>query len=128
MLRVFAALFCLLAALPAGAKVDPARLGAAHFAGLWSMDGPQGCAGGDTLSFYATGIFAVTSGGGNPVEALGTWEIGEGVLLLKESKLAAPLVFEEAQATIDALQDGRMDLTVTYADGRRHSYTLDRCP
>jgi hypothetical protein len=124
--RILAAI--ILCATPALAKIDPARLGAAHFAGLWSMDGPEGCAGGDTLSFYATGIFAVTSGGGNPVEALGTWSIGDGVLLLKESKLEAPLAFDEAEATIDALQDGRMDLTVTYADGRRHRYTLDRCP
>jgi hypothetical protein len=128
MKRVSATLLCLTMTLPALAKVDPARLGAAHFVGLWSMDGPAGCTAGDTLSFYATGIFAVTNGGSNPVEALGTWSIGDGVLLLRESKVEATFAFEEAEATIDTLQEDRMGVTVAYSDGRRHSYQLDRCP
>jgi hypothetical protein len=129
MLRIAATLL-LTAGLcaPALAKVDAERLGAAHFVGLWSFDGPAGCSGGDTLSLYATGVFAVTNGGGNPVEALGTWRIGEGVLLLQESQVEAPYAFDEARATIDTLQDGRMGMTVAYADGRRLSYQLDRCP
>ncbi|HKY95606.1 MAG TPA: hypothetical protein VJL84_09880 [Kiloniellales bacterium] len=118
----------LLSVTPAAAKVDPARLGAAHFVGLWSMDGPEGCGDGDTLSFYATGIWAVTNGGGNPVEALGTWTIGEGVLVLTETSVDTPLAFEETQATVDTIQDGRMAITVVYKDGRRLSYQLDRCP
>lgn len=126
--RAALALLLLAMASPTGAKVPAERLGDAHFAGLWSMDGPAGCIEGDTLSFYATGLFAVTNGGRNPVEALGTWEIADGVLRLKESKVEAPLAFEEAEATVDALQEGRMDLTITYADGRSQSYTLDRCP
>lgn len=129
MLRLLTALAIIaVAAVPAAAKVDPARLGAAHFVGLWSMDGLQGCSGGDTLSFYATGIWAVTNGGGNPVEALGTWRIGEGVLLLTESAVENPLAFEETEATIDSLQEGRMAITVAYQDGRKLSYQLDRCP
>jgi len=123
---IFAAI--ILCATPAAAKVDAERLGAAHFVGLWSMDGPAGCTGGDTLGFYATGIFAVTNGGTNPVEALGTWTIGEGVLLLKESRVETPYAFDEAEATIDTLQEGRMGVTIIYADGRRLSYELDRCP
>ena len=128
MLRLLAALSFTALAMPALAKVDPDRLGAAHFVGLWSMDGPAGCTGGDTLSFYATGIFAVTNGGTNPVEALGTWTIGDGVLLLKESRVETPYAFDEAEATIDTLQEGRMGVTIIYADGRRLSYELDRCP
>lgn len=114
--------------VPAAARVDPQRLGAAHFAGLWSMDGPQGCTGGDTLTFYATGIWAVTQGGGNPVEMLGTWAIGDGVLNLTESKLDDPLTYEEMQATIDGVLETEMDITVAYKDGRKLAYTLDRCP
>jgi hypothetical protein len=127
-LRPAVALLLIALTMPALAKVDAERLGAAHFVGLWSMDGPAGCTGGDTLSFYATGIFAVTNGGTNPVEALGTWTIGEGVLLLKESKVETPYGFDEAEATIDTLQEGRMGVTVAYSDGRRLSYQLDRCP
>ena len=128
MLRLLAALSFAALAMPALAKVDPDRLGAAHFVGLWSMDGPAGCTVGDTLSFFATGIFAVTNGGTNPVEALGTWTIGDGVLLLKESRLETPFAYDDAEATIDTLQEGRMGVTVAYADGRRLSYELDRCP
>jgi len=129
MLRHAAALvFVAASALPVSAKIDAERLGAAHFVGLWSLDGPAGCTSGDTLSFYTTGVWAVTQGGGNPVEVLGTWSIGDGFLVLTESQVDAPLAFEEMQASIDAVLDGRMEITVAYTDGRRLSYTLDRCP
>jgi hypothetical protein len=128
-MRSFVALIlCFFCACPAAARVDPQRLGAAHFVGLWSMDGAEGCAGGDTLTFFATGIWAVTQGGGNPVEALGTWTIGDNVLELTESKIGDPLTFEEMQASIDGVLESSMEITVVYKDGRKLSYTLDRCP
>jgi hypothetical protein len=114
-------------AVPASAKIDIGRLGAAHFVGLWSLDGPAGCSGGDTLSIYASGAWALTNGGDNPVEAIGTWAIGEGVLKLRESPLGDRLGFAEAEVEVDSLQDGRMGITVIYSDGRRLSYQLDRC-
>jgi hypothetical protein len=116
-----------LLAQPASAKIDTSHLGAAHFVGLWSLDGPAGCSGGDTLSIYASGAWAVTNGGDNPVEAIGTWEISEGVLRLRESPLGDRLGFAEAEVEVDSLQEGRMGITVVYGDGRRLSYQLDRC-
>ena len=128
MRSLVALILCFSCASAVLARIDPQRLGAAHFVGLWSMDGPTGCGGGDTLTFFATGIWAVTQGGGNPVEMLGTWAIGDGVLNLTESKLDDPLTYEEMQATIDGVLETEMDITVAYKDGRKLAYTLDRCP
>jgi len=121
-------LLCGLAALPARAQIDADRLGSAHFVGLWSLDGPAGCAGGDTLSIYASGAWALTSGGGNPVEALGTWALGPEGLTLRESGLQDRLGYVEAVVRIDAVLERRMEITVLYRDGRSQAYDLDRCP
>jgi len=114
-------------AAPALAKVDAGSLGAAHFVGHWSMDGQEGCAGGDTLSFYESGAWAVTNGGGNPVEVLGTWSLGEGDLLLTMSELDSPAVAVAGRATVDGMEGDRMTMTIAFGDEGSESFTLDRC-
>ncbi len=51
-----------------------------YFIGYWGIGGANECASRDTMSFYASGAWAVTNGGENPVEAIGLWELkGKGV-------------------------------------------------
>ncbi len=132
MLRLLAAALPLalaagLAASPASAEVDPQSLGAAHFVGHWSLDGPEGCESRDTLSFFASGAWAVTNGGDNPVESIGTWELGPGAITVQESSLRRPDAFDLATVTILAASADRMEISVDHAEGKGRSFTLDRC-
>lgn len=123
-LVVFAAL---IVALPAAAEVDPMSLGQEHFIGHWAIDGADNCADGDTLSIYASGVWAVTNGGDNPVEALGSWEMSDVGITVRESSLRSPDSSRAADLIVNSADAVRMEITLNYTDGRRRSYTIERC-
>lgn len=127
-MRFLAPLAALFFALPAAAEVDPMSLGKDHFIGHWAFDGLDNCGDGDTLSIYASGAWAVTNGGGNPVEALGSWSMNDAGIEVRQSALGDPESTRAAKLVIDAAAGDRMDITLAYADGRSLSHTVERCP
>lgn len=115
-----------LLAFPAAAEVDPASLGEEHFIGHWSLDGPEGCESRDTMSFYASGAWAVTNGGGNPVEAIGVWSLVEGGIALSHGGLSRTGDFESGTIVVVTAEAGRMEIAFE-VDGGSQGFTLDRC-
>lgn len=116
-----------LLAAPAAAEVDADSLGAEHFFGHWSLDGPEGCEGRDTLSFFSSGAWAVTNGGDNPVEVIGTWRIEGGKIAIAEQSLRDPAESEPGTITILSAEGDSMEISVDYAEGKGRKFTLDRC-
>ena len=114
-------------AAPAAAQVDPATLGAEHFVGHWSLDGPEGGADRDTLSFFPSGAWAVTNGGDNPVEVIGTWRIEGGKIAIAQHSLRRPAETEPGAITVLSAEGDRMEISVDYDEGKGRQFTLDRC-
>jgi hypothetical protein len=127
-MRILAPLAALFFALPAEAEIDPMSLGKDHFIGHWAFDGLENCGDGDTLSIYASGAWAVTNGGDNPVEALGSWSMTDAGIEVRESELDDPASARAANLVVDAAAAERMEITLAYTDGRSRSYTVERCP
>lgn len=77
---------------------------AAYFVGHWGMGSADECADSDTMSFYASGAWAVTNGGGNPVEAIGAWSFADGTMTIVYSELGEPDAAESVSGPVQ--QDG----------------------
>ena len=95
---------------------------AAYLIGTWGMGAADECVDSDTMAFYASGAWAVTNGGGNPVEAIGVWSFADGTISVISGDLKDPLGSESIVATITEASQDKFTLTF---DGRAE--TLYRC-
>ncbi|MGF1625825.1 MAG: hypothetical protein ACFCVH_13160 [Alphaproteobacteria bacterium] len=129
-IAVATALAAGLAAAPVSAEPKGKLFGdvtgeSAYFIGYWGMGAPEECIDSDTLAFYSSGAWAVTNGGGNPVEAIGTWSYDEGVLTVRFSDLTDPANDEQATGTVTAADEAKFTLSSDMLRGG--SETLYRC-
>lgn len=107
----------------AASGTDPTTPG--YFIGYWGLGTPDECASRDTMSFYASGAWAVTNGGGNPVEAIGVWALEGDRMLLDFAELDDPSDLVSVEAAIS--NAGKDDFTLTAADLPGGRETLYRC-
>ncbi len=97
-----------------------------YLIGYWGIGSPDECVDSDTLAFYVTGMFAVTNGGGNPVEALGVWKVRGETLTVTFTELDDPRNSETFDATLSNVQPDQFTMTApAMPDG---SEILYRCP
>lgn len=97
-----------------------------YLIGYWGFGSPEECIDSDTLGFYVTGVFAVTNGGGNPVEALGLWKLEGDTMSLAFAELDDPHNMETIEAAISGRQSNQFTLThPTLPDGVETLYRCD---
>ncbi len=95
-----------------------------YFIGHWGIGGADECNGRDTMSFYDSGAWAVTNGGGNPVEAIGLWQLNGNIVQVAVSDLKNPAKFE----TLDTgISDIKPDSFVMDAEPLGGKAPLYRC-
>jgi len=75
-----------------------------YFIGHWAIGDPEECNGRDTMSFYESGAWAVTNGGGNPVEAIGLWQLDDGKIRILTSDLRSTRGARELDAEISDVE------------------------
>jgi hypothetical protein len=107
-----------------GAKLfgDTAVTHADYFIGTWGMGSAEECYDSDTIAFYANGAWAVTNGGGNPVEAIGTWSFADGKLTVHFTDLEEP---EGSETVTAAVEEAGPDRFTVSLEGSPE--TLYRC-
>jgi len=108
-----------------GADGSSAEISEDNFIGYWWLGSPDECIDRDTLAFYVTGVFAVTNGGGNPVEALGIWKLEGDTMSLNFTELDDPRQEETIEAAISGNQAN--EFTLTAPDLPDGEVTLYRC-
>ncbi|MEZ5670494.1 MAG: hypothetical protein R3F55_24285 [Alphaproteobacteria bacterium] len=89
------------------------------------MGAAEECLDGDTMAFYASGAWAVTNAGGNPVEAIGVWSLAQGSLVVDFSDLDMPDQVETATGLVGADGETQFRLTSDMVAGGEQ--TLYRC-
>jgi hypothetical protein len=95
----------------------------AYLIGYWGIGSAEECADSDTMSFYTSGAWAVTNGGGNPVEAIGVWSLADGAISVVSHDLKSPSGTEAITAVITEASQDKFTLTLD-SEG---SETLFRC-
>ncbi len=96
-----------------------------YLIGHWGIGEPEECNGRDTMSFYDSGAWAVTNGGGNPVEAIGLWRLEDGKVLILASDLRSTGGARELGAEISEV--GADSFTMTAKPLQNSQATLYRC-
>ncbi len=86
-------------ALGSGAAADT-TLTREYFIGFWGIGGSDECLTRDTMSFYDSGAWAVTNGGGNPVEAIGLWQLDGTTVKIIASDIESTAQFDILEAQI----------------------------
>jgi len=108
--------------VPAG-STDPTT--SDYFIGYWGLGTPEECVSRDTMSFYASGAWAMTNGGGNPVEVIGVWALEGDRILLDFAELDDISDLISVEATIS--NAGKDAFTLTAPELPDGQATLYRC-
>ena len=96
-----------------------------YFIGYWGVGAADECESRDTMSFYTTGAWAITNGGGNPVEALGVWALEADRVVLGFSELGMTSDVDAVEAVISDAEENRFTMvSPALPDGE---LTLYRC-
>lgn len=106
-----------------GIAADPASPD--YFIGYWGVGSPDECQDRDTMSFYSTGAWAITNGGGNPVEAIGVWALEAGRMVLGFSELDMIDHVETVEAVVSDADEGRFTMVSPALPGGE--LTVFRC-
>lgn len=96
-----------------------------YFIGTWGMGSAEECVDRDTMSFYSSGAWAVTNGGGNPVEVIGTWSLADVTLTVLWSELREPAQREVMAGTLSDVTENSFILTADILRGGDE--TMHRC-
>jgi hypothetical protein len=94
----------------------------AYLVGYWGVGSVDECVDSDTMAFYASGAWAVTNGGGNPVEAIGVWSLADGAITVVSADLKSWAGAETITAPITEASQDKFTLSMD-----ERSETFFRC-
>ncbi|MEM7442656.1 MAG: hypothetical protein AAF414_04910 [Pseudomonadota bacterium] len=82
-----------------------------YLIGYWGIGSPDECETRDTMTFFASGAWAVTNGGGNPVEVIGVWWVEGDQLFVDFAELDDPNDMNAVEATLSNVSENQFTAT-----------------